>query len=172
MRRALPPGVVDGVLPGEDDLGDRDKGVALLEQSLDDSRQGLRGMEGGVVEQDNGPRLYLDIDHLIPFCEYIYDFVLRFGGHYFFVQINKHFYLQQINKVIEAIGYIESREDESSTVKTRVMYPLPRPGIRKHENKKETLYYKTNFERRRPSGAEQTFSFGRSHSIFVQIRHK
>lgn len=113
-----------------------------------------------------------DIDHLIPFCEYIYDFVLRFEGHYFFVQINKHFYLQQINKVIEAIGYIESREDESSTVKTRVVYPLPRPGIRKNENKKETLYYKTNFERLRPSGAEQTFGFGRSHSIFVQIRHK
>lgn len=30
-RRALPPGVVDGVLPGEDNLGNRHKGVPLLE---------------------------------------------------------------------------------------------------------------------------------------------
>ena len=58
-RRALPPGVVDGVLPGENDLGDRDKGVALLEQGLDDGGQGLRGVEGGVVEQNNRTGLYL-----------------------------------------------------------------------------------------------------------------
>ena len=32
--------MVDGVLPGENDLRDGDKGVALPEQSLDDSRQG------------------------------------------------------------------------------------------------------------------------------------
>ena len=49
--------MVDGVLPGENDLGDGDKGVALLEEGLDDGGQGLRGVEGGVVEQDNGPGL-------------------------------------------------------------------------------------------------------------------
>lgn len=53
-----------------------------------------------------------DTDYLISFCEYIYNFVLHFEDHYFFAQINKYFYLQQINKVIEAIGYMESREDE------------------------------------------------------------
>lgn len=30
LCRALPPGVVNGVVPGEDDLGDGDKGVAIL----------------------------------------------------------------------------------------------------------------------------------------------
>lgn len=53
-----------------------------------------------------------DIDYLVSFCEYIYNFVLCFEDRYFFAQINKHFYLQHINKVIEAIGYMESREDE------------------------------------------------------------
>lgn len=53
-----------------------------------------------------------DIDYLVSFCEYIYNFVLCFEDRYFFTQINKHFYLQHINKVIEAIGYMESREDE------------------------------------------------------------
>ena len=57
--RALPAGVVDGVLPGEDDLRDGDKGVALLEKSLDDGGQGLGGVKGGVVKQDDGPRLHL-----------------------------------------------------------------------------------------------------------------
>lgn len=52
-----------------------------------------------------------DIDYLVSFCEYIYNFVLWFEDRYFFAQINKHFYLQQISKVIEAIGYMESNED-------------------------------------------------------------
>lgn len=38
-------------------------------------------------------------------------FVLHFEDHYFFGQINKSFYLQQINKVIETIGYIQCSED-------------------------------------------------------------
>ena len=32
----------------------RHKGVSLLEQGLDDPGQGLRGMDGGVVEEDDG----------------------------------------------------------------------------------------------------------------------
>ena len=58
LRRTLPPGVVNGVLPGEDDLRDGHKGVPLLEQGLNDGGQGLRGVQGGVVEQNDGPRLY------------------------------------------------------------------------------------------------------------------
>lgn len=62
LRGALAAGVVDGVLPGEEDLGDGDEGVALLEKGLDDGGQGLRGVEGGVVEQDDGARLDLGGD--------------------------------------------------------------------------------------------------------------
>lgn len=46
--------MVDGVGLGEDDLGDWDEGIAVLEQALDNARQGLRGVFGGVVEQDDG----------------------------------------------------------------------------------------------------------------------
>ena len=56
---ALPAGVVDGILPAEEDLRDGDEGIALLEEGLDDGGQGLRGMEGGVVEQDDGAGLDL-----------------------------------------------------------------------------------------------------------------
>lgn len=58
-RRALPAGVVNGVFPGEDDLRDGDEGVALLKESLDDGGQGLWGVQGGVVEQDDGAGLDL-----------------------------------------------------------------------------------------------------------------
>ena len=52
-----------------------------------------------------------DTDYLVSFCEYIYNFALCFEDRYFFASISKYFYLQQINKVIEAIGYMESYED-------------------------------------------------------------
>lgn len=51
--------MVDGVLPRQDDLGDGDESVSLLEEGLYDGGQRLRGVEGGVVEQDDGPRLNL-----------------------------------------------------------------------------------------------------------------
>ena len=54
IRWTLPPGVVDGIVPSKDDLGDGDKGVSLLQQALNNAGQGLRGVLGGVVEQDNG----------------------------------------------------------------------------------------------------------------------
>ena len=60
---ALASCVVDGVLlaagPRQDELRDGHKGIALLQKSLDDAGQGLRGVEGGVVEQDDGPGLDL-----------------------------------------------------------------------------------------------------------------
>ena len=59
----MPAGVVDGVVgtaaAGQDELGDGHEGVALLEQALEDIRQSLRGVEGGVVEEDNGTRAHL-----------------------------------------------------------------------------------------------------------------
>lgn len=56
---ALAAGVVQGEvlarLPGEDELAHGDDVVALLEQVLQNPRQGLGGVEGGVVEEDDGP---------------------------------------------------------------------------------------------------------------------
>ena len=49
--------MVDGVIcvvgTWEDELRHRHQGVAVLQQGLDDARQGLRGVEGGVVEEDD-----------------------------------------------------------------------------------------------------------------------
>lgn len=58
LRWALPPGVVDGIFPVQDDLRNRYKGVAFLEQILDDPRKSLGSVQRRVVEQDDGPRLY------------------------------------------------------------------------------------------------------------------
>lgn len=52
-----------------------------------------------------------DVDYLISFCEYIYNFVLHFNDSFFFGGSNKFFYLQHISKVIESIAYIQSEED-------------------------------------------------------------
>ncbi len=52
-----------------------------------------------------------NIDYLVSFCEYIYNFVLHFEDRFFFGQLNKHFYLQHINKVIDALNYVQSSED-------------------------------------------------------------
>ena len=54
---ALPSGVVDGILPLQNQLGDGHKLVAILKQGLDDAGQGLRRVLGGVVEEDDGARL-------------------------------------------------------------------------------------------------------------------
>lgn len=51
--------MVYSVLSGENDLGDGNEGVALLKQRLNNGRQGFRGMQGGVVKQNDGPRLDL-----------------------------------------------------------------------------------------------------------------
>ena len=50
--------MVDGIVAGEQELGDGDEGVALPEQGLENGGQGLGGVEGGVVEQADGPALY------------------------------------------------------------------------------------------------------------------
>lgn len=51
--------MVDGVFSRQDNLGDGHKGVPLLEEGLYDGGQRLRGVEGRVVEQDDGPGLDL-----------------------------------------------------------------------------------------------------------------
>ena len=64
----LPAGMVDGVVcaagAGEDELGDGHKGVALLEQGLQNGGQSLGGVEGGIVEEHDGSRLNLAGDPL------------------------------------------------------------------------------------------------------------
>jgi len=52
-----------------------------------------------------------NIDYLVSFCEYVYNLVVAFEDRFFFSQINKTFYIQQIYKVVEAIGYMQSSED-------------------------------------------------------------
>lgn len=46
--------MVDGVVPGQDQLGNGDKGIAVGQKPLDDSRQGLGSVLGSVVEQHDG----------------------------------------------------------------------------------------------------------------------
>ena len=58
-QRALPACVVDGVLPGKYNLGDGDKGVAFLEQRLQNGGLSLWGVDGGIVEENDGARLHL-----------------------------------------------------------------------------------------------------------------
>lgn len=43
-----------------------------------------------------------DIDYLVSFCEYFYNFVLNYDG--IFPPINKNFYLSHIGRVIDAIN--------------------------------------------------------------------
>lgn len=74
--RELAAGVVDGIVAGEKNLGDGDKGIAVLKQRFNDGGQGLRGVLGGVVEQHDGARLHLG-DH--PLCDLV-------GGQVFPVQ--------------------------------------------------------------------------------------
>ena len=63
LHRGLSAGVVDGVVgvvgPGEEELRHRHQVVAVLQQGLNNAGQGFRGVEGGIVEEDNGPGLDL-----------------------------------------------------------------------------------------------------------------
>ena len=57
-------GIVAAVGSRQDDLGDRNKCVALLEQLFKNAGQGFRGVEGGVVKEHDGSRLDLGSDPL------------------------------------------------------------------------------------------------------------
>ena len=52
-----------------------------------------------------------DIDYLVLFCEYVYNFVANFDGRFFRDQFNQHFYMQHIGKIIEGIGYMHATEN-------------------------------------------------------------
>lgn len=51
--------MVDGVGLGQNNLGDGDEGVAILEELLNNTRQRLRRVESGIVKENDGARLYL-----------------------------------------------------------------------------------------------------------------
>lgn len=52
---ALTAGVVDGVVPSQNQLGDGHKGIALLGQLLQNGGQRLRGVKGRVMKEHDGP---------------------------------------------------------------------------------------------------------------------
>ena len=52
-----------------------------------------------------------NIDYLVSFCEYVYNFVAAFQDPFFFSGSGRMFYFQQIQKVIDAIGYMQSSDD-------------------------------------------------------------
>ena len=51
--------MVDGIVPCQDQLADGQYGVALVDKILQNTRQRLRCVECGVVEQHDAPRLHL-----------------------------------------------------------------------------------------------------------------
>ena len=51
--------MVDGIVSGEDQLGDGHKGIALLGELFQNGGQGLGGVEGCVMKENDGPRAYL-----------------------------------------------------------------------------------------------------------------
>lgn len=59
LCRELSAGVVDSVGRGQNELGDGEDGVAVVDEAGEDSGQRLRRVEGGVVEQHDAARLYL-----------------------------------------------------------------------------------------------------------------
>ena len=65
---ALFPGVVHGIvhpaLAGYNELRDGHEFIAILKQRLNDAGQSLGRMQGSVVKQHNGTRLYLGCDPL------------------------------------------------------------------------------------------------------------
>ena len=54
-EQALPTGVVNGVVFRINQFAYGNHGVAALMHEFQDGGQGLRGVEGGVVEEDDGP---------------------------------------------------------------------------------------------------------------------
>ena len=61
LRWKLSTGVVDGVGRVEDELGDGEDGVAVVDEAGEDSGQRLRCVEGGVVEQHDAAGCTLEV---------------------------------------------------------------------------------------------------------------
>ena len=49
--------MVDGVLPFQDDFRNGDEGIAFLQQTFNDTRQGFGSVLSSIMEQDNGAGL-------------------------------------------------------------------------------------------------------------------
>ena len=65
LRGELPPRVVDGVVPRQDQLADGQHGVTLVDEVFQDARQRLRRMKGRIVEQHDTAGLHLGGDPLV-----------------------------------------------------------------------------------------------------------
>lgn len=65
LRGELPPRVVDGIVPRQDQLTDGQHGVALVDEVLQNPRQRLRRMKGRIVEQHDTAGLHLGGDPLV-----------------------------------------------------------------------------------------------------------
>lgn len=52
-----------------------------------------------------------NLDYLINFCEYVYNFIIYVDDSHFMGYLGRNFYFEQISRVIENIGYVESQED-------------------------------------------------------------
>ena len=60
--------MVDGVTARKNKLGYGHKGIALLQQTFNNTGQGLRGVLGSVVEQNDGARAHLAGNSLGDVC--------------------------------------------------------------------------------------------------------
>lgn len=98
-----------------------------------------------------------NIDYLVSFCEYVYNFIATFYDAFFFDEKDRMFYIHQIQKVIDAIGYMQSTDDgfvifvekdqaaiaTSEIVPKEVSYKIISYNHHSHkgdlENKRETL---------------------------------
>ena len=65
LRGELPPRVVDGVVPRQDQLTDGQHGVAVVDEIFQNTRQRLRCVERGIVEQHDTAGLHLGGDPLV-----------------------------------------------------------------------------------------------------------
>lgn len=52
-----------------------------------------------------------DEDYLINFMEYVYNFIVGLHSNYLFLNMNTHFYIQHIHKVVDMIGYMYASEN-------------------------------------------------------------
>ncbi len=53
-----------------------------------------------------------DIDYLVSFCEYIFNFLIHLSDRCFYAEFNKHRFTDHILRVIDVIGYMRSKEDD------------------------------------------------------------
>ena len=65
FRRELAAGMVDGIVPRQDQLADGHHRITVIDEIFQDPRQRLRCMKRSVMEQHDAARLHLGGDPLI-----------------------------------------------------------------------------------------------------------